>query len=873
MYWEYAEKCFGVDWVEAFECIEDLLDTINFQGDKFSYESLSNEIIEYCQWIRSPKNQEKALKNIPSKLSSAIDELQNYHRVVVSSNQVSVWGIYLSCVISVMSKYRIKKSKTVVRNNVVENVTAEEQINNSKESAEQIFFRFIELPTIEKDTESSGVDLVRRIGKILIRILLAEDENSLSLFVRNTRVIARQAIFKLRYDKSISSGSVILDFYKSVLKFIGLVEGQQDSEESNAIALSQLLHYLSVGKMRSLTDEQIVDILKMTLNQTETKDQLMAFSELMRKARECGEYQLAYDVGMSWMSKKNLGIIESEALHIIPWDNMESNRKLFWMGTSKKMREKLYHEFFITCRQISGFFEPGSPEYSAFRLVSRNAGRNDKRSSALEIIIDDNSLAEGYLIKGQNSKAVNVLIDAIRTGKGFLSDKQPSKFYEVLLDSYFIMLAALFLKEKGNYGRWKQKAEVRDTIADMYKCLRYYGVCFRDGSSVDENGKQIYSIVYRRTIGLKSIKSHISKKTEILLNIILVDRLSELIGKSLQKHKYSNRVFFTRDKSKDENFFNHIAKSDEEAIAFYTTLRNASFLFEEMIIRDDGTLGKAEVGKEGKNCLTIMNERYMNDPYEGVALIKALGSNTLFGRKNPEYYRERLLEKKHFFLKSFTSRVDELLMWNRYASDYDLAGKNSNGCCIVLSNDTFDTILHASEEKIKDDYHLCKVLYVSNGGKLEKEYNKVDSDIVDSFYPRLRESVLRLDNLVKNEKDNKIVDAIEEDIVNTAFGKLLFLVKDKSYADEYESRMVLWRELDGKDIQVLSTVPPKLAIRPFFQVYISKIVLGPNTKNREEWKPYLQYNLERMWKKHSDGCQEDSNRWMIVESTIPYCTS
>ena len=68
---------------------------------------------------------------------------------------------------------------------------------------------------------------------------------------------------------------------------------------------------------------------------------------------------------------------------------------------------------------------------------------------------------------------------------------------------------------------------------------------------------------------------------------------------------------------------------------------------------------------------------------------------------------------------------------------------------------------------------------------------------------------------------------------------------------------------------------PKLAINPFFQIFVKGIIFGPNVRSPEKWEPYFQYQLNEMWKKDSSNSEKGNpanKKFFIKQSDIKYFT-
>lgn len=303
-------------------------------------------------------------------------------------------------------------------------------------------------------------------------------------------------------------------------------------------------------------------------------------------------------------------------------------------------------------------------------------------------------------------------------------------------------------------------------------------------------------------------------------------------------------------------------------IAYYTTIENVKFLLDKTdVISDeipnenvsqslDLWLDAKSNSTQPKNCLTMMHVCYMNDPTEGYTLLQALSdsiSNTdernfLFQDTTPSGFREKLLDEKFVFLKSFTSLIDQLNMWTMYASDRS-NNSDSNGCCVCIAPESFHMMLNAPQKsndnkqlaRNLDDFHLYRIAYVQNG-KL------CDSDLkLNQHYNNLNKLIIRLNNLLLTYQSVIDSSTIWNGLIRS-LSFIAFLFKDASYSAEKELRLIITRDKTNKQqIKMTNQIPPKLYITPPHQIYAETIILGPKLLSQDKWIPYLQYKLVDMW--------------------------
>ena len=247
-------------------------------------------------------------------------------------------------------------------------------------------------------------------------------------------------------------------------------------------------------------------------------------------------------------------------------------------------------------------------------------------------------------------------------------------------------------------------------------------------------------------------------------------------------------------------------------------------------------------------------------------------------------FREDIFERYFVFLKSFTDRTDDLLMWNRYSSDRNSGSRDSNGCFIQFNTDSFDRV-NNSEGPTKnklllddaDDYALYRVVYISKEGTILDKKNRGLSNYVKLGYEMLI-GLLRgvndyLSNRCTDGKEDEQVDWVRK-FVQAALRDVIFLFKDDDYADELEYRLIVSRTHNQLDcIHMIPGNPDKVSINPYFQMCIDRVILGPNVENADSWITYFRYHLSRMWQRtlELEGKVKEP-KFTIEKSKIHYHT-
>ena len=310
-------------------------------------------------------------------------------------------------------------------------------------------------------------------------------------------------------------------------------------------------------------------------------------------------------------------------------------------------------------------------------------------------------------------------------------------------------------------------------------------------------------------------------------------------------------------------------EEDDSTIAYYTTLNTLEYLLKETTFGEKKDDSEDKESKEGikLNSLTMMHARYMNDPEEGLILFKHLHKLNCFS-ETPNELRDMLYDQKYVFLKSFTGIVDQLNMWTLYGSDRE-SGDDCNGCCVCLKPETFGPASNYSNKldpskssHTEDDFNLYNVAYIDKKGIMFK--GKYDNDLNTKFN-NLINQIKNLKSKIEGDDEVKKKDeGIITDCLVRLLEKLVFLVKDSTYIQEGESRLILSRDIsDRMEIREIPkpddkpNVPPKLYMNPPFQVYVEKIYLGPKLENPDYWIPHLQMELSKMHDKWVYGEERD----------------
>lgn len=574
-----------------------------------------------------------------------------------------------------------------------------------------------------------------------------------------------------------------------------------------------------------------------------------AFNLMGVCAIENGQLQLAYDAYLSWISKK---LAFENSLQIAD-ERKEQAINLLTTKKESQYREQnpedvavMYGNFAYVCGTMYDNLDPDSTTYfflveiakyfikRAIELAPENASYY---CSAGTIFSDDKSqsMAMKYYLKYQDT--AHTLTDRLTAARCITDSLLDKLFFDnTLNDDDRLKLNVnieLFIRL---YNILKDKESLNDSEKEEFV-----------------NGRKMYSF-----LNVVSKLSDESSETKILL--FLVERVTGKILNILRRSTYS--VCFYELHSDDlpdqlrEELKNCAKKGvdinrqspPQAPIAYYTKLSRLKHLFDAVDQAPEGSLGKVNIDN-GQNRFTVMHERYMNDPEEGIVLLNRVSQ---YLPKSPTEMRDELLDQKYVFLKSFTGLIDTLNMWTLYGSDKE-NGQDCNGCCVCISPDTFDLIVKNSSgastqlyTKASDDYHLYKVAYMKGEDiYLDGEINMALTD----YYMKLKNLLIEVkQNMSSGTQEEK---EIITDALMRTLEKIIFLFKEYAYNMEKESRLILTREIgDDSDIKSTSGVPQLLFISPPFQVFIEKIILGPKLNNPDLWIPILQKELCAM-----------SNKW------------
>ncbi len=262
-------------------------------------------------------------------------------------------------------------------------------------------------------------------------------------------------------------------------------------------------------------------------------------------------------------------------------------------------------------------------------------------------------------------------------------------------------------------------------------------------------------------------------------------------------------------------------------IAYYCSFDTLKFLLPNTADFSD---------KEDKHAgrFSVMNVGHMNDPNEGKVLDKYLFED-IQKEKNDD--KMIPLKTPYVFLKSFTTRIDDLSMWETY-------GDSAKGVCVILNKD-----------KIKPhcNYRLYNVFYL----KRDDHGYILDEDSEIGQNEDVSNEVIKILKWLKNEvKDtNGFLNKSHRchaynifiDYLKYETGRIGYLFKDAAYIHENEKRLLyIHNSYKDKEIRHTPKDPIRLYVYSEEDAVIKSIILGPKFQKTEDNLPYLQYRCEAL---------------------------
>ena len=625
-----------------------------------------------------------------------------------------------------------------------------------------------------------------------------------------------------------------------------------------------------------------------------------AFNNLGLLAILMNDWQLANDVYYSWISMGKLGDINEYATLPAFWGPDEKE----WRESpdGKKARAQMYANLAYVRGTIGDTYEIEDDTRKKFydlALDNIQKAKEDDPEACVYSCTYGTLLSDSVICDFSKTEDMNNYIatknEAHNEYRNYKKIAMRQEDYSEKLCSNRaccnILRQLIFLE----VCKEESEIENNERIKWLYDSLVDQTISYCELNEQEINNKKIEEEIKFRN-DMSTILSFSKNKhpDELVFKIsVMVLAITENVD-AIKKYLHRREYLTTNYDSRESEYKKIREKSNE--IAYYTTLKNIMYLFDELYVENGNIkIDSENKVRDTKNCLTVMNSKYMNDPNEGLVILKELmkniddDNNKLFSGKNTKKILQSILDDNHVFLKSFTEQVDKLPMWNRYANDYSGDGNNSNGCCVVVNPESFackseyseyDGVLSALGSI--DDYSLYRIVYLSSDGSIDQRFNEGINKNVIYLYEKLKNWMTDLNNLMieyesKCPNDEGHIFRSVEDALKVSLLNVLFLFKNTDYADEHESRLILFRNSNNQnDIRIIPGTPPLLALNAYFQIYIDEIILGPNVREVEKWRPYFQYQLNKMWKKNASKSNSAKvkveQNYHIKKSNIDYIT-
>lgn len=600
-----------------------------------------------------------------------------------------------------------------------------------------------------------------------------------------------------------------------------------------------------------------------------------AYNHLGYCAASSKNFKLAYDVLFSWFNSKLLISIkkpcglDNESFQrigsILNNDEIKlfKNQDSYWLGI-------MYDNFTYICRELIDLIEPEEERDKLILLAKYYADQAIK--------IDRNDKGH-YYYKGRLYAKIKDYKKAIECFSKSINQEIPTRTKAISLRHMIKAYQHILV------GRRKVSF---DNVAKEY-VSSYQDLL--DESDGDKNNSSL--MLGRDLFVLLSKCDRLSDKNKKLkYDLFEIDNIVNDILEILRRTPKPFSEFDVHYDLLDQEVKSAISKivpqkytfrkskidDGKNEIVYYTSLGVLKHLFSDVTLgvdsceEDDKENIDKNVNQKNKgandknsikiNCLSVMHARYMNDPEEGLVFFKKFRKCFI---NEPEELREMLYDQKYVFLKSFTGLVDKLNMWTMYGTDHS-TNSDCNGCCVCLAPETFsprsvytDRMNPEKWKHFDDDYGLYYVAYF-DGDKII--VNGEESQELEEKFYLLKTQLGKIHKVI--EHASKEEKPIITDSLVRMLEKLVFLVKDASYSQEVESRIILSRDINDRfDIKKTEPnpdaplCPSKLFVNPPFQVYVKKLILGPKLEDADYWIPHLQYELSKMHDKWVYGEERD----------------
>lgn len=682
-------------------------------------------------------------------------------------------------------------------------------------------------------------------------------------FVRNSRAKCdKLQILMLSILKMLIS---ILRNEFCYVESMWLRETPEDTKEEEA----HLSPYAAAIIAELLRQEQVYDpalsYAKYSIRIDDPAVGVSAFNTYGFLALYLSKYQLAYDIYYSWIHQLLVGelsdVPKAFSEKDFQWRSAHPDAAPFMYGNMAYVCLAISRNLSNDEKSISGFQSAGLE--NLLKAMESQPGQETLLKTYAEFLYDEGKYTEAIKQLKISEKHTKILSKKMATMQRRLSIQLESlcqeQYWQKTKESYFS----------------EPNADIQSLLDDVSTISSSLGDFKRTNSSkrntlaLSKSFSDIYEICSK--LDFQDTENITIARTLVTFVLLCIHNTTFLIRQQLRCKNYIKRNYSLRQYNDELELSSE--KIPDEQIAYYTSMANLQFLLNRVYCEKDSprpipladykNTHEAEqvkqAEKEAKNCFTMMHAHYMNDPNEGLTLLKELSEeinsqedkpNLVFRKLPPTVFREQLYDGQFVFLKSFTNVIDQLNMWSMYASDRT-EGSDSNGCCICIAPETFelmiidplDTNPLVQQTNTQNDFHLYKVVYVDNGHIVG------DDPLLNEYYQRLKELFVLLNNMLCTHKLKNPLDMdILHSLLQQALAPIMFLFKDSSYRAEQELRIVVTHRKEELDkISKTSQHPPKLFINPYNQVYVEQLILGPKTENPDHWIPYLQYELTKMW--------------------------
>lgn len=732
--------------------------------------------------------------------------------------------------------------------------------------ARSLIRTFVHSPECNDYTLTNAYDCVRRMKSVFLAHMTSATLQIIQSVINKTdpshaiaqlNLGAKFALLRLNIENCITVDITnFLCFCKESI-YLALIlmqslDREKAWEESGRYVYTNIVCHLQRNGIRHAVD--LIKYAEQGLQVSDPASRWSAFRTLgMCAMEEPTKKQLAYDTFLSWLKQKPVGVV----LDILPsrffeeWD--ENDWRISDYG------QQCISESYINLGNISmamaDSYEMSNPKWIAFYSLAEQYFHDGLAECDSELIYEGLGQVQekSKIGSGSYRSAFNLYMTAYKKSKTFTWKKRIylERACNVLLSD---MLCALNTSHKK--GRLLDDW-FTNNIKQFQKWNEYYTLYQSENES---NTTKVFDLNSNRWHSFSTLCAQ-CKSDDVNFRLLMIFHLAEMLRASLKRVEYCKDDFRTRV---DEELSSTPDKrSNVMPIACYTTLKTASYLFDTMYRCDIFSAphcvvdSKSADFEDGINCLTLMHAHYMNDPNEGVVLGNVFSKlypkdNIVFFNGNATKFRGEIYDNNFVFLKSFTQKPDNLLMWNRYGSDRTCGSKDSNGCYVQFNTDYFDkAIKHHNDSLLDeaDDYSLYRVLYLSQtDGTLSEEKNPNLPKEVAEYYGLMLKMISNINEKLKNLDDAEILAA--QVYMQDALKYLSFLFKFDDYADEEEYRLIEIRTHDKIDcIDTVGDNPKLLCINPYFQIAIDKIVLGPNVDKPDAWSNYFRCEMIKMWKR------------------------